>query len=367
MKVIHICQRDDPATGGAVRVAFELVKRLINKGIETRLLFLYGESGYFGHQIDGHCDYLGLKDSKDILFYPRLVKYLTTTKPDVVHHHDNLLWPQLLTLKHPSYKKIIHAHSGEYAKHPSIKVRLLYSCQRSSADRVVAITAEIKQNQCINVGFNPDKVDVIYNGIDLCHFTPSSESEKTVARRQLELPPEKLIAGFVGRLDNAMKGGDDFLRVIAKLSQNWMGLIVGDGPDLLALKELAKDLHIHDRVFFTGLLNDTRIAYQCMDTFCFTSRFEPFGLTIIEAMASGVPVIGFDCPGGSQEILTQETSILVYNRDIGSMASLVSSVFTDREQWKHRSDAALRLLREKFSWEISTQQSIDIYVSLLAN
>jgi len=90
-------------------------------------------------------------------------------------------------------------------------------------------------------------------------------------------------------------------------------------------------------------------------------------LTIIEAMASGVPVIGFDCPGGSQEILTQETSILVYNRDIGSMASLVSSVFTDREQWKHLSDAALRLLREKFSWEISTQQSIDIYISLLVN
>jgi glycosyltransferase involved in cell wall biosynthesis len=370
IKVIHICQRDDAATGGAVRVAFELVKRLIDKDIDARLLFLYGNSGYFGQNLNSHCDYLGLKNSGDTWLYPRLNQYLAKIKPDIVHHHEDLLWSQLLTLNHPSYKKIIHSHSSRAANPQSLKTRLLYKCHRFSADFCVCITKEVRDTQCLNAGFDRNKTSVIYNGVDLQRYSPSTLEDKIKARQQLNLqqlnlPIDIPIIGFVGRLNNLMKGVDDFLRVIVKLPENYKSLVVGDGPDLNNLKQLAIELGIRDRVFFTGLLNDSKLAYQAMDIFCFTSRFEPFGLTIIEAMASGVPVVGFNCPGGSKEILTNDTGIVIQNRSLDEMAGAIKIIISNPEAAKFQLIKARGLLETKFNWEISTQNLMDLYKGLL--
>lgn len=365
MKVIHICQRDDPATGGAVRVAFELVKRLIANNVDARLLFLYGNSGYFGQNLKSHCDYLGLKNSGDIWLYRRLNQYLAKSNPDIVHHHEDLLWSQLLTLNHPSYKKIIHSHSSRAANPQPLKTRLLYKCHRFSADFSACITKEVQDTQCLNVGFDRNKTSIIYNGIDLRHYCLSSLEDKIKARQQLNLPLDNPIIGFVGRLNNLMKGVDDFLRVIVKLSENYKSLVVGDGPDLNNLKQLATELKIVDRVFFTGLLNDPKLAYQAMDIFCFTSRFEPFGLTIIEAMASGVPVVGFNCPGGSKEILTNDTGIVIQNRSLDEMAGAIKIIISNPETVKPQLIKARDLLETKFDWEISTQNLMNLYKGLL--
>lgn len=367
MKVIHVCQRDDPATGGAVRVAFELVKRLIANNIDTRLLFLYGDSGYFGQNLEPHCDYLGLKNSRDIWLYPRLNQYLAKIKPDIVHHHEDLLWSQLLTLNHPSYKKIIHSHSSRVANPQSLKTRLLYKCHQFSANFSVCITKEVQDTQCLNVGFDRNKTRVIYNGIDLQHYSPSSFEDKIKARQQLDLSVDNPIIGFVGRLNNLMKGVDDFLRVIAKLPENYKGLVVGDGPDLINLQQLARELAIDDRVFFTGLLNDPKLAYQAMDIFCFTSRFEPFGLTIVEAMASGVPVVGFSCPGGSSTILTNETGKVIEDRNLEAMAEAIKAIVSSPQTVELQLTKATNLLETKFNWEISSQNLIDLYKELLTS
>lgn len=367
MKIIHVCQRDDPSTGGAVRVAFELVKGLINHNIDARLLFLYGDSGYFGENLKSHCDYLGLKNSRDIWLYPRLNQYLTKTKPDIVHHHEDLLWSQLLTLNHSSYKKIIHSHSSRVANPPSLKTRLLYNCHRFSADFSVCITKEVQNTQCLNVGFDRNKTSIIYNGIDLQHYSPPSLEDKIKARQQLNLPLDNPIIGFVGRLNNSMKGVDDFLRVIAKLPENYRGLVVGDGPDFINLKQLATELEIGDRVFFTGLLNDPKLAYQAMDIFAFTSRFEPFGLTIIEAMASGIPVVGFNCPGGSNEVLTNDTGIVIENRSLDRMTEAIKVIISNSQTVELQLINARGLLGNKFNWEISSQNLIDLYKKLLTS
>jgi glycosyltransferase involved in cell wall biosynthesis len=367
MKAVHICQRDDPATGGAVRVAFELVKRLLNHQIDTRLLFLYGDRGYFSESLAEHCDYLGLKDSCDIFSYPKLNQYLKQVRPDIVHHHDDLLWPQLLTLNHPNYQKVIHAHGGGTAKPQPLKTQWLYACQRASANLITCITAEAKESQCLNVGFNPKKVEIIYNGIDLVHYIRVSKPEKIKARQNLGISIDAPIIGFVGRLSNTMKGVDDFIHLVAQLPQNWIGLVAGDGPDLESNKKLAKTLEIENRIRFTGLLNDPKLTYQAMDVFCFTSRFEPLGLTILEAMASGIPVIGFSCPGGSHEVLSNDTGIVIQNRDIQQMATAAQSIIANPQNYEQRLINARNLLETKFNWDISVRKLIDLYKALLTN
>jgi glycosyltransferase involved in cell wall biosynthesis len=365
MKVIHVCQKDDPATGGAVRVAVELVKRLINHQIDARLLFLYGKPGYFAQSLNNYCDYLGLKDSRDIFLYPRLTKYLAQKKSDIVHHHDDLLWPQLLTIYHPHYKKVIHAHGGGTPKPQPFKTKSLYLCQKHSANLVIAITKEAKASQYKNVGFNPEIIHIIYNGVDLNQYQCPDANEKNKARQNWQIPSDKVVAGFVGRLNNQMKGVDDFIKVIYELPQSYIGLVVGSGPDLEQLKQQVHRLNVSHRITFTGLLNEPRIAYQAMDVFCFTSRFEPFGLTIIEAMASGVPVVGFRCEGGSDEILTNQTGKVIENRDIQQMATAIQSIPNHPEQWQTRLKNAEKLIKEKFNWDISVKKLINLYHQLI--
>lgn len=365
MKVIHICQRDDPSTGGAVRVAVELVKRLPKYGIDARLLFLYGDRGPFSTQLGNRCDYLGLRNSRDVFRFPHLLQYISQQQPEVVHHHDDLLWPQLLTLHHPHYKKIIHAHGGGTAKPQPLKTRLLYAGQRYSTDAVACITQEAQASQHINVGFAKDILHVISNGVDLNHYTPLLREEKYCARQTLALPQDAPIVGFVGRLHNAMKGADDFLRVIAALPSEFWGLIAGSGPDLENLKHQAQTLKIAERICFAGLLSDPLIAYQAMDVFCLTSRHEPFGLTILEAMACNVPVVGFRCPGGSGEILTPTTGAVIENRDIHQMADAIKSACRQDPPWPERIIAARSALETRYSWEVSAQLLANLYRSLV--
>ena len=369
MRAIHVCQRDDTSTGGAVRVAAEYVKRLGQFGIDARLLFLYGDRGFFGDQLVDRCDYLRLKNSGDIQHMPRLLKYLRQQQPNIVHHHDDMLWPQLLTLKHAgkhlSYKKIVHAHGGGTAKPQPLKTAWLYACQRFSVDAVVCITQEAKNSQQTNVGFAPEILHVISNGVDLNHYVPPSQDRKHEIRQSLGLPQTASVVGFVGRLHNVMKGADDFLNLIAALPPNYWGIVAGDGPDRSSLKHQAQTLGIIDRIVFTGLLNDPVMAYQAMDVFCMTSRHEPFGLTIIEAMACDLPVIGFRCPGGSQEILTAATGVMIDRRDIEQMANAVKLACQHEPPWSDRMMAARNLLATTYSWDMSAAKLADLYRSLI--
>ncbi|WP_208344638.1 hypothetical protein, partial [Aetokthonos hydrillicola] len=112
LRVLHICQRDDIATGGSVRVAAEYVKRLPNHEVDAHCLFLYGSPGYFQSELDKRAHYLNIKNSRDILKFGRLSKFLQQFQPQIIHHHDGLLWSHLLTFFHPGKIKIAHAHLG---------------------------------------------------------------------------------------------------------------------------------------------------------------------------------------------------------------------------------------------------------------
>jgi glycosyltransferase involved in cell wall biosynthesis len=365
MHVIHVCQRDDPSTGGAVRVAAQLVDHLLEADVNARLLFLYGGPGFFSRQLNGQCDYLGLKNSRDFTRYSRLHRYIKQQGPDIIHHHDDLLWPQLLTLRHPQYKKVIHAHGGGTGKPQPVKTRLLYASQRYSANGVACITEEARSGQERNVGFSKEISYVVPNCVDTRHYLPPTAEAKRAARRELGLPPDVPVIGYVGRLHNEMKGADDFLRVLAALPATYRAIMAGAGPDEAELKRQAKDLKLIERVRFTGLLNDTLTAYHAMDVFCFTSRHEPFGLTILEAMACRVPVIGFRCSGGSGEILNDSTGAIIENRDIPLMARAVMSVQSEQTKWYLRLNSASEMLSSRHNWRQSTNILFGLYQSLV--
>lgn len=363
--VVHVTQRDDIATGGALRVAQELVRRLPDQGINARLLFLYGLKGPFGASLPDRTDYLAIANSSRITQLARLRRYLRYKQPAIVHFHDDLLWPQLLHFGSRPWKTVIHAHGGDEAAPRPWKTRALYLLQRRHADRVVCIAEETRASQIRNVGFEAGLLTVIYNGVDRAVFRPPSVDERARARRRFGLADSVIAVGFVGRLHDAMKGCLDFPALVHRLPADFVGVVAGSGPDEQRMRAQCEHLGLGHRVVFAGLVEDVAAAYQAMDVFCFLSRHEPFGLTIAEAMACGVPVVGFACPGGSGELLTEETGSVLSNRDLDLLAIEVQAAARRESLWPSRLGSAYWLLGQRHDWDSAAARLANLYRELL--
>jgi len=365
LRVLHICQRDDLATGGAARVAVEYVKRLPDYHIDARCLFLYGPPGHFQTELGDRADYLNITDSRDVLHFGRLRQAIRQFQPHILHHHDGLLWSHALTFFHPNQIKMAHAHLGaDPTASPLSRSRFASWCQRQSTDLLICITEDTRRSQIHQGGYRPEHTQVLYNGVDETRFYPPSPQERAIARRQFGLPEQASVVGSVGRLHCEMKGTDDFLRVMQLLPPNFWALVVGMGPDYHALKHLAASLEIDHRVIFTGILDTPTVAYHALDLFCLTSHVEPFGLVVAEAMACRIPVLGFACPGGVQEILHASTGWVIADRNRQAMADTILHLTAHPDLHHPYQVEAEAILQHNHSWSKNTATLANWYQML---
>ena len=142
----------------------------------------------------------------------------------------------------------------------------------------------------------------------------------------------------MGRL-TYQKGFDLLLEAwsnVCNIHKDWKLCIVGSGDDELLLKEQAKKLNIFDNVEFVAATKDVQLYYSNSSFFCLSSRFEGFGMVILEAMAFGLPVISFDCDcGPSDLIIHNENGYLVEVFNIKKLVSyLLKAIELSDEQYE---------------------------------
>ena len=219
-----------------------------------------------------------------------------------------------------------------------------------------------------------EKQTLIYNGVDLDVFQASRE-EVEVLRTEL-FPDEfdaAVLVGVVTRI-TPEKGIHVLVSAIGELKgkANVKLLIVGgpyfqkDIDYMEALKQEVADLGIEDSVIFTGFLSDTRIVTSLLDIVLVPSIIpEACPRTIIEAMAVGKPVIATPL-GGSKELVTPETGILVPPEDASAVAAAIATLATDREQLAAKGSAARARAVQLFSSKKNTALTEAVYTELLA-
>ena len=217
------------------------------------------------------------------------------------------------------------------------------------------------------------KQTLIYNGVDLDSFQASPEE---VASLQTELlgdafEPSRVV-GVVTRI-TPEKGIHFLVRAMAKLRQETaIKLLIVGGPyfqkdvDYMeALKREVVDLGVEDSVIFTGFLSDTRIVTSLLDIVLVPSIIpEACPRTILEAMAVGKPVIATPL-GGSKELVTPETGILVPPEDASAMAEAVVALATDTERLQIMGKAARARAAALFSSKKNTALTEAVYTELL--
>ena len=218
------------------------------------------------------------------------------------------------------------------------------------------------------------KQTLIYNGVDLDAFQASSEEVETFRNELFRdgTQPDTLV-GVVTRI-TPEKGIHFLVRAMHELKGEVdVQLLIVGGPyfqkDVVymeTLKQEAIDLGVEDSVIFTGFLSDTRIVTSLLDIVLVPSIIpEACPRTIIEAMAVGKPVIATPL-GGSKELVTPETGLLVPPEDASAVAEAITTLVSDRERLKAMSRAAQSRAVQLFSSEKNTALTEAVYTELLA-
>jgi glycogen synthase len=190
------------------------------------------------------------------------------------------------------------------------------------------------------------EMPVIPNGVDLELYK--------AAERDWSSP--RLLS--VGRIVH-QKGLDLAMHALGALKGlDWEWRIAGDGPQMEALQSLAQELGINDRVFFLGWQSRQQIleSYQQANLFLFPSRHEGMPNAILEAMASGLPVIA-TCIAGNEELVAEgETGYLVPTEDIEALQAALKKILSDPALREQMGAASRRRVEENYSWESTARQ-----------
>jgi glycosyltransferase involved in cell wall biosynthesis len=219
--------------------------------------------------------------------------------------------------------------------HLGNKRDLIHAWQYRQLDAFVSplpILAKQARQQTV---VSPERIHVIPHGIELAQFI--SRIDRFKARQELGLPLDATIIGTIGRLD-PKKGQHVGIKALARLREDGLKahlLIVGDSTVgagdqyRLSLQEMVTQLGLAEFVHFRPYLDLPALAYGAMDIFVLTSQSETYGLVTIEAMASGLPVIGTDS-GGTVDIIEHEHNGLRFPPDDASaLASALERYLTD--------------------------------------
>ncbi len=190
------------------------------------------------------------------------------------------------------------------------------------------------------------EIPIIPNGVDLDEYATKERSWQ---------PPLIL---SVGRLVH-QKGLDLAILALASLKDlDWHWHIAGDGPQMDLLKSLAHELGIGDRVVFRGWQSREELieCYRQSNLFLFPSRHEGMPNAVLEAMASGLPVIASRIAGNAELVTDRETGILVDSENIETLCSALRNLLTDPSLRQKMGAASRQRVEQHYSWENTTEQ-----------
>lgn len=322
----------------------------------------------------------------DAISIMKLFREMIAFKPDVVHTHTAKAgtvgriaafayrWMTLGTLiGRPRKVKIVHTFHGHvfHSYYGKLKTRFFLFIERSLAkmatDRIVVISDQQFReiNKTFSIG-KAEKFRIIPLGIDLQPFENNSD-EREALREELGISQNDIAVGFVGRLTEIknipmlLRSFKKAIDIGANCEQDLKLVIVGDGHLRPMLEDLSKELGIEDKVAFAGNRTDVAKVYAALDIVALTSLNEGTPLSLIEAMASGKPIVS-TAVGGVVDLVAGETfeasdvavlerGVLVGSEDEVSMSQAINMLSADAELRRRLGVAGKNFVENKYSKE----------------
>lgn len=208
---------------------------------------------------------------------------------------------------------------------------------------IVTVSTSLGQRFCEYSRVPVEKLRVIAYGADLQAVDRVTELEAFALRRRLGFRADDIVVGSVGRLVEQKDYPTQltaFALAAARISNLRMA-IAGDGPLRSTLERMARDLAIDDRVTFLGNCDNVPRLLRSVDLFVQSSRFEPFGVALLEAKAAGLPIVATAVNEIPDIVTDGESGLLTQPHDAANMAGLFIKLAEDRD-WRARLGARAR-------------------------
>lgn len=328
--VIHVTF--DMRIGGAEQVIRTLVENTDSSRYNVSLVCLNRPLGPFGCDLQRrgfHVEIFDRKPGFDLALVGKIREVIVSRGIDVVHCHQYTPYVYGLLGSLGTRAGVIFTEHGRFHPDPPRLKRVLLNPFFSLLTRHVTAISSATRDALIRVeNFPSERVGVIYNGIDDKRFRLPRDSDD---RASLGIPRDVPVLGTVARLDG-IKNQAVMIRALRLLRETHPDvrlLIVGDGPERENLERLAEDLQVNSRVIFTGFREDTHRCYRVMDIFLLTSFTEGTAMTLLEAMASGLPCIATDVGGNGEIVRDEETGLLVASNDDVDLAEAIERLLAD--------------------------------------
>lgn len=338
--------------GGAETLLVNLMRRMDSKRFRPEVICLK-EPGPLGEQISGefpvHSHLLAGK--WDFRVLPRLALLLHRRRADVVvtvGAGDKMFWGRLAA--HIAGVPVIASalHSTGWPDGVGRINRLLTRITDAFIGVADAHGAFLRDFE----KFPADKVRVIRNGVDCVTFAPCPAARADV-RRELGLDDQTPLIGIVAALRGEKNHGM-LVRSAAKLREKFPNahwLIVGEGPERTVIESDAKRLGINDRIHLLGTRHDTPRLVAALDLFTLCSLNEASPVSILEALACGVPVVSTDVGSIGESIVDGETGLLIPSEDVEAMTEAVSKLLSHPELRQTMGIAGRQLVQQTGSLE----------------
>ncbi len=294
----------------------------------------------------------------------RLAALLRRLRPDIVHSRNWATFGAVVAARLAGVRTVVHGEHGRDAGDPDgLHPRRRWRRRLAPlVSRFVTVSDDLRRWLVEHVGVPTAKVTRIYNGVDTSRFFPVDTS----GRRWLAgSGPDEPVVGTVGRLD-PVKDHAGLIQAFGRLAGDHPGarlLIVGNGPCRRELETLAASL-TPGRVTFAGERGDVPELLRSMDVFALASLGEGISNTILEAMATGLPVVATAVGGNPELVEDGVNGALVPRRDPAALAAAIGRYLDDAHLRAVHGKASRERAMERFSLERMCAAYTALYLQL---
>jgi len=299
-----------------------------------------------------------------------LVRAMRSLRPDIVHTRNWGALEAVLAARIARVPVVIHSEHGydlDMLRGLPWRRRILRKGFYALTDALFAVSDELRSYHAQQAGLSKVRFRLLYNGVDTVQFAPRRETRAAV-RDQLGIPQNSVVIGSVGRMV-AVKDYPLTMRAVGNFAKNRdiHLLLVGSGPELPALQQIAnQDVSLQGRVHFCGFSDNVAPLLNTMDIFVQASRAEGMSNTLLEAMASGLPLLATDVGGNPEVVKDGEVGWLFAPGDTPALARHIDALTSFAELRDRMGTAGRQRALQYFSVDRMLSEYRDLYRQLAA-
>jgi sugar transferase (PEP-CTERM/EpsH1 system associated) len=373
--VVHVIFRLD--TGGLENGLINLINRIPAERFRHAIISLtdYTEFRQRLTRDDVPVFALNKPPGNSPVFLFKLWRLLNRLRPDIVHTRNIAALEASMPAALAGVPVRVHGEHGRDAHDldgTNTRRQLVRRLYRPFVHQYIALSQDLASYLHIKIGVPASRIVQIHNGVDSARFHPAGEHREVVPHPGFS-EPSHFVVGTVGRMQDVKdqltlaRAFARLMQVMPEAAQRLRLVMIGDGPLREQVRMLLAEAKVDKYAWLPGNRDDVARIMRCFDLFVLPSLAEGISNTVLEAMASGLPVLATAVGGNPELIQAGVTGTLVPRNDPESMARAMRAYAESKELCRSHGIEARRAVERKFGMDAMVDAYMTVYDKLLAS